>query len=75
MVATDYLVSFLCENTSLGFCDLINKNKQRSAFSSKVGGRDYYISKSLSNKCVGSIYHVAVTLQWKIQDSIFCFLL
>lgn len=32
MVAKDYLVSFLCGNTALGFCDLINKYKQISAF-------------------------------------------
>lgn len=58
MVAADYLVSFLCENTVLGFCDLINKNNQRSTFLSEVGGRNYNICKSLSSKCVGSIYHV-----------------
>lgn len=41
MVAKDYLVSFLCGNTALGFCDLINKYKQISAFFffSRVGGR------------------------------------
>lgn len=61
IVAADYLFSFLCGNTALGFCDLINKNKQRSAFFPKVSGRDYNISKSLSSKCVGSIYHIAIS--------------
>lgn len=61
MVAADYLVSFLCGNTALGCCDLINKNKQRSAIFSKEHGRGYNVSKSLSSKCAGFIYHVAVS--------------
>lgn len=53
MVAEDYLVTFLHGNSVLGFCDLINKNKQGPAFF--LGGRDYHISKSHSQKSVGSI--------------------
>lgn len=34
MVAEDYLVSFLRGNSVLDFCDLINKNKQRTILSS-----------------------------------------
>lgn len=33
MVAEDYLVYFLHWNSVLDFCDLVNKNKQGTAFS------------------------------------------
>lgn len=73
MVAAVYLVSFLYGDTALGFCDLINKNKQSAVFSQE-GGRNYNISKSLSSKCVGSIYHVAIS-HITVEDSRQYFLL
>lgn len=59
MVAEDYLVSFLHENSALVFCNLINKNKQNPAVFF-LASRDYNISESRSKKCVGYIYRLHV---------------